>query len=110
MLHGRNMDVQCQLPILRRFRDWNFELLKISSRMAQLALDGRAEDPQLLWISRSTSKSRYMVDEASRFEMLGVSLGMSVCWKRPLGSARDRRPGLLGACSYYALRRRALAI
>ena len=61
MLHGRNMDVQCQLPILRRFRDWNFELLKISSRMAQLALDGRAEDPQLLWISRSTSKSRYMV-------------------------------------------------
>ena len=78
MLHGRNMDVQCQLPILRRFRDWNFELLKISSRMAQLALDGRAEDPQLLWISRSTSKSRYMVDEASRFEMLGVSLGVPI--------------------------------
>jgi len=78
LLPGRNRDVQCQLPILRRFRDWNFELLKISGRLAQLALDGRAEDPQLLWISRSTSKSRYMVDEASRFEMLGVSLGVPI--------------------------------
>ena len=65
LLPGRNRDVQCQLPILRRFRDWNFELLKISGRLAQLALDGRAEDPQLLWISRSTSKSRYMVYEAN---------------------------------------------
>ena len=36
------------------------------------------QDPQLLWISRATSKSRYMVDEASRFEMLGVSLGVPI--------------------------------
>ena len=78
LLSGRNADAQCQLPILRRFRDWNFQLLKISGRTAQLAVDGRAQDPQLLWISRSTTKSRYMVDEASRFERLGASLGVPI--------------------------------
>ena len=31
-----------------------------------------------MWISRSTSKSRYMVVEASRFEMLGLSLGVPI--------------------------------
>ena len=51
LLPGRNRDVQCQLPILRRFRDWNFELLKISSRMAQLALDGRAEETLTLTVT-----------------------------------------------------------
>jgi hypothetical protein len=78
VLPGRMEDMQCQLPVLKRFRDWNIGLLGIGARLARLNERAAEQGPQMLWISRATSLSRYLVDEQPRLEKVGTSLGVPI--------------------------------